>query len=133
MSERTLTVAEASEQTGLTEKALRRRIERGVLPSVLGPDRRRRIPAIALGLDGAAGAASRATPPTGAPAVSQKYPAGADVLERLERLARENGGLRQIEAVAGQDRQALIEARARILELEAQLNSKPARRRWWQR
>lgn len=137
MSERTVTVGEAAEQLGITEKAVRRRIERGVLASLIGPDRRRRIPLSALGAspqtvtangtangDGASGGASA---PRRAPAMVRPY--DGDVLERLERLARENGQLRQIEIVAGDREAQLIEANARIRELEAKLG----RRRWWRR
>lgn len=135
MSERTLTVAEAAGELGITEKAVRRRIERGVLVSVMGPDRRRRIPASALGLNGN-GASGGAGAPNGAPRVVQQTTGGIqavygpELLERLERLARENGALRQIEIVAGDREQRLIEAAARILELEALL---ARRRRWWRR
>lgn len=129
MSDRTLTVAEAAQALGITEKAVRRRIERKVLPSVIGPDRKRRIPASALGLDQAAGDGDLpGHVPHGAP--NGHAPPTAELLDRLERLARENGQLRQIERVSEQSERALIEAHARIRELEAKLARRP---RWWRR
>lgn len=127
MSERTVTVAEAAQALGISEKAVRRRIERNVLPSVMGPDKRRRVPVSALGGDD--DTAAHVSPrPAGVPASST---GNADLLDRLERLAREAGAVRLIEEVAGRDREALLEARARIRELEQQLAARP--RRWWQR
>ncbi len=124
-----LTVREAAEQTGLTEKAIRRRIERGALPSLLGHDRRRRVPLAALreaGLIAPLGAQTGPMP-------RQGYPAGEalpELLGRLEALAAENGRLRAL--TDGHDRRErelvgqLQEAQARISELAAP-------RRWWQR
>lgn len=138
MSERTVTVAEAAQALGITEKAVRRRIERKALPSILGADRRRRIPASALGLD--SGGAAVGQVPHRAP--SNGHAPASDLLDRLERLARENGALRQIELVAGDRERQLIEANARIRELEAQLDGErllpaqrlsPSWRSWWRR
>jgi excisionase family DNA binding protein len=130
MTERTLTVDEAAQALGVTEKAVRRRIERGVLPSLLGPDRKRRIPASALGLDETS-ANGDGVPAGHVPrhAPNGHAPPSAELLDRLERLARENGQLRQIERVSEQSERLLIEANARIRELEDRL----VKRRWWRR
>lgn len=132
MSERTVSVAEAAVALGISEKAVRRRIERKVLPSVL-VDGKRRIPASAVGQSSTSSPAVYETtpdapqrrasaPPAGSPAVY-----GQDMIDRLERLAREAGAARQLEVVTGHQEQQLIEANAKIVELEARL----ARRRPW--
>lgn len=129
-SARALTVRDAAILTGLTEKALRRRIERGVLPSVLGHDGRRRVPTSALrsaGLIPQDGAPTGPIPPAGAPSGE----AFSELLGRLETLAAENGRLRAL--TDGHERREreleaeLHKARARVLELEARVS----RRRWF--
>jgi hypothetical protein len=111
MGERTLTLVEAAEATGLTPKALQRRIDRGRLRSVL-IDSRRRVPVSELlrtGLltpDGSpssthapgpwvkAGDPSRGSDPRG--------PAGdytisvQELLDRIERQAEEIGEMRAL-------------------------------------
>lgn len=148
---RTFTITEAASTTGVTPKAIRRRIERGTLRSVLGPDQRRRIPLSELqraGLipageahGGAAGQGYPDAPPPGN-AVGGVLEVGI-LLERLERLAAENGRLRVLEERAGSlerqveaeraaranAEQELFAARARVVELE----SPPRRRRWFSR
>lgn len=141
---RTLTVAEASAATGLSPKALRRRIERRTLDSVLDPATGlRRIPLAALERHGLLQGAPQTAPvgqgqPRGTPAGSLDL---SPLLERLEALAAENGALRQLEQRAGSlERQmlaereareraeaALFEARARLVVVEA------PRRRFWRR
>jgi excisionase family DNA binding protein len=137
--ERTLTLAEAAEATGLTRKALQRRVDRGSVRSVLTGGLRR-IPVTELyrlGLmrpEEAAGpsAPSLASGPV-APAPRGPGPGIGELLDRLERQAQELGEMRalsrQAESLLAQAeaerraRQAaetaLFEARARIAELEA--------------
>jgi excisionase family DNA binding protein len=133
-----LSVAEAAQALGTSEKAVRRRIERKVLPSLL-VDGKRRIPASAIGASSVTEDPHPDDPPG---LVRRTVTTGAtpgvvpiELLDRLERLARENGQLRQIEQYAGQTQEQLLEARARIRELEAQLADAggPRRRRWFGR
>lgn len=123
--EHTLSLAEAAEATGLTRKALQRRIDRGSLRSVLSGGLRR-IPVDELQRAGLLGAATGVGP---APA-----PALGDLLDRLERQAEELGALRALVAQAGvlegrleaerRARQgaeaALAALRARVDELEVE-------------
>lgn len=127
--QKTLTVPQAAAATGLSEKAIRRRIERDSLPSVLGHDRRRRVPVLALreaGLIAPPGAPMGLVPRAGHPG-GEAIP---ELLERLERLAAENGRLRALTDGRERRERELVEqlhvARARIAETETP-------RRWWQR
>lgn len=104
--ERTLTIDEAAEATGLTQKALRRRIERGQLRSLLR-DGRRHIPVAELHrveLIDPEGKpmrgsewheAPRGTTP-GKPASAELQLDAVRLLARLEELAAENGRLRAL-------------------------------------
>lgn len=131
-----LEIAEAAEQLGITHKAVRRRIERGTLPSVLGRDGRRRIPAAAL---------KDASPPPSSGSGRVSVTIDADVLEplmeRIEKLAAEaarykaltDGSERRERDLAEQlheQRSLRMAAEARAAELEAQLRRK---RRWFRR
>lgn len=152
MADRTVTVTEAAQQLGITEKAVRRRIERGTLQSVIGHDGRRRIPVTELDGDPGASPGPRpadpgATPPGNPVGQTPRRPGApgnagqggvppaelAPIFARMEELAAENGRLRALTEVADSTTSAieleLHEARARIRELEAQ----QPRRRWWQR
>jgi hypothetical protein len=138
---KTLTVREAAEATGLTEKAVRRRVERGVLPSVLGHDGRRRVLISALrdagllGTDGERNGAPMRHLPSGATPLGQGH--FSELLSRLEVLAAENGRLRAL--TDGHERRereleaALFEARARITEFEAIKGAARNSRRWFRR
>jgi len=75
---RTLTIAEVAELTGLTPRAIAARIERGTLPSELRGNRRH-IPLVALYEQGLMPMDPGATV--------------ADLLDRIERLARRIGEL----------------------------------------
>lgn len=136
--ERTLTLREAAEATGLTTKALQRRIDRGTLRAVLTGGRRR-IPLTELyraGLvepeaprtppppgpaEGPAGGTSGEAPspgPAGGPPVAEMI---GDLLARLERQAEQIGELRALERQAESLRaSAEAERRARE-ELESAL------------
>lgn len=145
-----LTIAEASNLTGLTRKALRRRIERGVINSTLDRRGLRRIPRGELErLD----LVPTTTVPMGQghPEVAQPAPAApmtaaidlSPLLARLEALIAENATLRQLEARTGslerevtaereareRAENALFETRARLQELQAARSA----RRWWRR
>jgi excisionase family DNA binding protein len=144
VAERTVTLAEAAELTGLTRKALQRRIDRGSLRSVLSGGRRR-IPVSELHRANLAPAAADPDSPPegllgvatgeGRPAAPGRVGDGLEVrelLDRLERQAAELGELRALtrgggplEAQVEAERRgreaaeaALHEARARIRELE---------------
>jgi hypothetical protein len=150
---KTLTVSEAATLGGVTPKAIRRRVERGTLRSVLGADQRRRIPLSELERAGLV-APGGASPPGvmgqgNRGAAPQGHVAGVldagQILARLEALAAENGRLRVLEERAGSlerqidaERQArerieqeLFASRARVAELDAELAAR--RRRWWKR
>jgi excisionase family DNA binding protein len=140
--ERTVTLAEAAELTGLTRKALQRRIDRGSLRSVLSGGRRR-IPVselhranLAPALEAPSEGPARVATGEGRPAAPARVSAADlevhELLDRLERQAAELGELRaltrgggplqaQVEAERrGREaaEAALHEARARIRELE---------------
>lgn len=138
------TFAEAEELTGATRKALRNRVYRGQLESVLRSGVRR-IPRSELERAGLLRGGRRETEETGQVTreVSQETPAIGELIGRLEQLVAENVALRAIEAQTGKtlevERQAreLTEAelhrvRARVLELQAQVEM-PRRWRWWRR
>lgn len=143
LAPRTVTVAEASRLSGLSEKAIRRRIERGTLSSVRHRDGSRRVPLSELkahGVAETAGAPDRGmvgnVPRRGAPQ-------GADVIselvDRVQQQAEELGRLRAItvqaeslqqerdrlEAQLLQERSLRMTAEARLAVIEAQ----PRRRR----
>jgi len=143
----TLTFAEAAKTTGLTKKALRNRVYRGQLQSVLR-DRVRRIPRSELEREGLipGNGEGTETPKTfqETPDVPAETDRESDVvselLERLERQAAELGELRLLTREAeslqvdrGRLEGALHEARAKVTELEAKLAEAERPRRWWQR
>lgn len=150
---RTLTVSEAATLTRTTPKAIRRRMERGTLRSVLGPDQRRRIPLSELeraGLLAPNGASPQGHEGQGHPGASPQGPVAGvldagQILARLEALAAENGRLRVLEERAGslereleaerdarqRVEQELFASRARVTELDATLAAR--RHRWWRR
>ncbi len=134
VSERTLTVEETAARLGVTPKAVRRRIERGTLPAILGRDGRRRVPAAALD-PGAMGSKQGPREPRSGQLPRDPGAPGqldaASVLARLEQLAAENGRLRALTEVAESSRAGLEDEvhqlRARVRELEA------PRRGWFRR
>ncbi len=125
-AERTLTIAEAARMTGLSRKAMARRIERGTLRAFLGPDQLRHIPFSELVGTGLVDEQGRAidipapapqlpgaapglwgTPPAGypdperGPSPTRRAAAPMDataLLSRLERLAAENDRLRGLQS-----------------------------------
>ncbi len=139
-----LTIQQAALATGLSTKALRRRVERGTLASVLSGDRRR-IPMSELmraglllteqearvSLASVSGEGPRGTPAgnRGAAGDTANLALVEDLLERLEGQATELGALRERLEQAQQslvmelDARLQVEgelaaARERILELE---------------
>ncbi|PZR69980.1 MAG: hypothetical protein DLM63_00465 [Solirubrobacterales bacterium] len=139
MTVRTYTINEAAEATGLSQKAIRNRVDREQLRASLR-DGVRRIPASELeraGLIGPGGEAAKGQQPQGG---SLGGNALGELLDRLERQAGELAELRVIEREADSLRadrgrlEALAhEQRARVLELEARLAEAQAPRRWWHR
>lgn len=133
----TLTIREASRATGLSVKALRRRIERGTLRAIV-VNERRRIPmsellrAGLLRTEGGDPGGVPVRPGPGMPHTTPSYtPSGypatfiADLLDRLERQAEEIGRLESaLEAAALKPhstvplREALEAAQRRIAQLE---------------
>jgi excisionase family DNA binding protein len=123
----TLTIAQAAKRTGISPKAIARRIERGTLQAVV-TDGKRRLPITELEklprgtTETAEGTGNHgAAPPDITP-----------LIQRLEHLAAENMQLRlltkQTENGEQELRNELHQARARIKELES------ARRgRWFRR
>lgn len=98
----TLTIADAAAATGLSQKALRRRIERGTLPSAR-VDGARRIPLHALLEQGLMtdGAPARHPPAPAVPAPTLSVGESSDdvivlLLDRLERVVAENERLRLV-------------------------------------
>ncbi len=138
------TFTQAAEMSGTTPKALRNRVYRGQLESVLRGGVRR-IPRSELERIGllrehgetaevgeisheASHETSRETPMTG------------ELLDRLERQAAELGELRALTREADSlraDRErletSLYEAHAKVTELEARLAEAQRPRRWWHR
>ena len=133
---RTFTIAEAAELTGLSRKAIARRVERGSLRSVVR-NGRRRVPRSELVRAGLLPDADDGTPGTdpGALLLPRPAPGGLEVggrqedvlaalvrelLDRLERQAAETAELRAITVQAESLRltNELSELRARIAELE---------------
>lgn len=116
LDEPSLTIREAAQATGLSVKALRRRLERGSLASVL-TDGRRRIPVAEL-----LAAGLLVTDPSARPTqASAPSPARGDetaLLDRLERQARELG---ELTAAVAMERQALAESRTEVERLKARV------------
>jgi hypothetical protein len=119
----TVTIAQAAAQTGMSAKAIARRVERGTLAAIV-KDGKRRIPVTELDK------LPRGTTET----ATETATAGegnhrgttvdvAQILSRLETLAGENMKLRllaeQNSSLEENLKRELIEARARIAQLEA--------------
>lgn len=128
---KTLTVPEAAQATGLTEKAIRRRIERGAILSTVGHDRRRRVLVSSLreaGLVGTVGETTGHVPQVGTPDGETI----SALLARYEEAVMEVGRLRAL--TDGHERrereltEQLHQAAARITELEAKTAASPRRR-----
>jgi excisionase family DNA binding protein len=135
--ERTLTLREAAEATGLTTKALQRRIDRGTLRAVLTGGRRRvplselyragliepEEPRPAPAAPAAAGAPGGGVGQVPAPAPEQP-PVGeviGELIARLERQAEQIGELRALERQAESLRAAAEAERRARDELESAL------------
>ena len=135
---RTFTIAETAELTGLSRKAIARRVERGSLRSVVR-NGRRRIPRSELERAGLLAEGDEGTPnlDPGAlllprPAAGGLEPAGGqeDVLatlvrELLDRLERQSGEMAQLRALTVEAESLrltneLAELRGRIAELEGE-------------
>lgn len=136
MGERVVTVERAAELSGLTPKAIRRRVERGSLAAVVR-DGRRMIPVaellraelVAAGDDGELRSAHASTPP-GAPH-GESAALVAELVARIDAQGRELGEaraeLRALPARVDAERQAreaaeaeLHEARAAVRRAEAE-------------
>ncbi len=134
------TFAQAAELSGTTPKALRNRVYRGQLESVLRGGVRR-IPRSELerlgllrenGETAEIGEVAREVP--------HETPMMADLLDRLEAQAAELGELRALTREADSlraDRErletSLYESHAKVTELEARLVETQRPRRWWRR
>jgi len=124
----TITIAEAAHETGLSSKAIARRIERGTLQAVLR-DGKRRLPITELEK------LPRGTTETTTEGQGNHgaAPDLGHLVARLETLAAENMRLRllteQTEGTEQALKDELHQARARITELEAATT----RRRWFRR
>ena len=135
---RTFTIAEAAELTGLSRKAIARRVERGSLRSVVR-NGRRRIPRSELVRAGLLPEGDEAAPDGGPgtlllprPAPGEVEPAGRqedvlaalvrELLDRLERQSAEMAQLRAltVEAESLRLTNELDELRGRISELESE-------------
>ncbi len=134
------TFAQAEQLTGASRKALRNRVYRGQLESVLRGGVRR-IPRSELertGLlrdDGEIGEVDQL-----AREASHETPMMGELLDRLEAQAAELGELRALTREADSlrgDRErlevSLYEASAKVTELEARLAEVQRPRRWWHR
>jgi len=113
MADPTLTIREAALATGLSQKAIRRRIERGTLRASLQGGRVR-IPAQELFernllVADPAEAPARAAAARAAARGGRPRTAGSELLERLERQA-ERIGLLTAELEAERERSALLAA-----------------------
>ena len=134
MSGTAYTLAEASELLGVSLKAVRSRVERGSLPCVKGPDGLRRIPAAAL-----PGHTARQEVPREAAIGETGSEPATDLIERLERLASENGRLKALTEAAESVEQRLADelsrARAELLAAQLQLAEVQAANagRWFRR
>jgi hypothetical protein len=126
----TVTIAQAAERTGMSAKAIARRVERGTVAAVV-KDGKRRIPVVEL---------DKLPRGTTKPTTMGEGNHGAAPVEitpliaRLEALAAENMKLRLLTEQTASTEEALrlelVEARARITELEARPVARP---RWWRR
>lgn len=132
-----MTIREAAEATGLTQKAIKRRVERGSLRSVLR-DGRRLIPASEIERAGLAGDVVHA--PQGPGSNGATPPGLAELVAIIERQATELAEAklltRQAESlsvVAEQERQRANELEAQLHELRAKLAQAEAQRPWWRR
>jgi len=135
-------IAEAAELTGLSKKALQRRIERGSLPSVKRGSKRH-IPVMELkrqGLLSPEGGADRAAAGEGVPLTppAGEVEAVKAVARELAEKAEELGRYKALAASAVSQRQAETEARERleaeVHRLRAELQeaeAKLARRSRW--
>ena len=141
----TYTFSEAAEATGLTKKALRNRVYRGQIRSVLR-DGVRRIPRselerVGLALDEGETLDEAQERHETAGGVARKSGVMSELLDRLERQAGELGELRaltrqaeSLQAERAEFERALYEERAKVMELEAKLaKAQQPRRRWWSR
>jgi len=135
----TFTFAEAAEVTGVSKKALRNRVYRGNLQAVLR-DGVRRIPRSELERAGLLTSSSDASDVSSEVPLETAGETGMlnELLSRLERQAGELAELRLItrEAESLKTERAQLEAvlhetRARVRELEAQLDEARQPRRWW--
>ena len=135
----TYTISEAAELTGLTDKSVRNRVDRGQL-RVVKRDGLRRIPRSELKRAGLIRSEPEA--PTGVEPASEQLGDPAlvsQLLDRLERQASQLGELRALtsQAESLQDQRARLEAalesaredarraNARVAELEARFRSRP--------
>lgn len=134
------TFAQAAELAGTTPKALRNRVYRGQLESVLRGGVRR-IPRSELERAGLLGSdAETGEAPELTHGVSHETPIMGELLDRLETQAAELGELRALtreaESLRG-DRErleaSLYEAHAKVTELEARLVEAQRPQHWWQR
>ncbi|HSE81640.1 MAG TPA: helix-turn-helix domain-containing protein [Gaiellaceae bacterium] len=139
MPVRTYTITEAADLTGLSRKAIARRVERGSLRSVVRNGRRRipRSELVRAGLLGEDGEQPRASDPD-APVIPRPSPGGAlaetgsseemlaalfrEVLDRFERQSQEIAQYRALTVQAESLRltNELAELRVRLAELERQ-------------
>jgi len=134
------TFAQAEQLTGTTRKALRNRVYRGQLESVLRGGVRR-IPRSELERVGLLGGDDETGEVPGMPREpSRETPMMDELLTRLERQAGELGELRVLTREADSlrsERERLLgelhETRAQVTELEARLAEVQRPRRWWRR
>ena len=131
-----MTIAEASIATGLTEKALRRRLERGTLRSTRGHDGRLRLLVADLegiGLTSPLGAPSGHVPPGDSPQGNELI---RELITALRTQERELTELRLItrEAESLQaDRHRLEQELFAARNEAAELRQRLSRRRWFRR
>jgi hypothetical protein len=124
------TLAQAAERTGLTLRALRKRADRGSLETV----KRAGVRYVSHAELRRAGLLSGQGLAPGQLDTAVSESPGSELLERLERLAAENGRLKALTAIAESTEQALTDelhqARALAGELEA-LDRELAAAGWW--
>jgi hypothetical protein len=127
----TVTIAEAAQHSGMTAKAIARRVERGTLQAII-KDGKRRLPVSELEK------LPRGTTETAPAGEGNNGAAPVDLsplIARIETLAAENMQLRVLQEQNGtveeQLRRELVESRGRITELEALATT--GRRRWFSR
>lgn len=119
----TYTVRSVSAVTGLTEKAVRRRLEKGQLRAVRGRDGRVRLAhgelvrAGLLPLDGGVGGnAPPSAPETGVEAVRE-------LVAMIERQATELGRLRAIAVRSEQDQAEVVRLQGEVFRLRAEVET----------